>query len=158
MKVNTTLTNLDLRCAQQQDSASQRHGRNKNKQSRERDNRRWNKLPERGIEGKHFTHFTELGKCVETRLLKTTIRHQPRQKGNKISADGARALGEALKVNTTLTNLDLRCAQQQDSAIQRHGRNKNKQSREQDNRRWNKLIERGVEGKHFTHSTFSLTS
>ena len=33
---------------------------------------------------------------------------------NKISVEGARALGESLKVNKTLTALDLRCAQQQD--------------------------------------------
>ena len=35
------------------------------------------------------------------------------QAGNEIGVEGARALSEALKANTTLTTLDLACVKQQ---------------------------------------------
>ena len=42
---------------------------------------------------------------------------QRHKTGNKIGAEGARALSEALKVNTTLTTLDLWGVQQQQDKV-----------------------------------------
>ena len=50
---------------------------------------------------------------------------------NKICVEGARALSEALKVNTTLTTLDLTGVQQQDNVKQQTTTNK-EQNRQRD--------------------------
>ena len=42
----------------------------------------------------------------------THYQQKHQQADNKIETEGARALGEALKINTTLQSLDLRCEQE----------------------------------------------
>ena len=53
-----------------------------------------------------------------------TQQQQRHKTDNKIGDEGARALSEALKVNTTLVTLSLACVQQQqDNAKQWHNNN-----------------------------------
>ena len=58
-----------------------------------------------------------------------TATEATRKTDNEIRADGARALSEALKVNTTLTTLNLSCTdQQQTTAMKRQQQQQAKQA------------------------------
>ena len=94
---------------------------NNNDENSQRDKLWWSVCLERGTEGQQDTHNTKLGRFRndKTRSNKDTISREANKTANKICNQGACALGEALKVNATLTTLDLQSAEQ-DNAKHRH--------------------------------------
>ena len=107
LETNTSLKELDLGVIQQQQHFSFSHLPN---------HREWNWSWRReshcwGTQDKHFTHWTQ-SLCDTTNIINTSHLHIFQITGNEIGVEGCRAIGEALKANTSLTQLDLRLIQQ----------------------------------------------
>ena len=98
---------------------------------------RWRSaFTERGTEGQYYINNTKFGTCSTAARQSQPGRdaNKDNKAANEIGAEGAGALSEALKVNTTLTILDLWRVQQQqqENAKFWHRHTRYTQHREQD--------------------------
>ena len=104
------------------------------------------------VKTKEDTQMTSINKPLFSFLIIQT--------GNNIGETGAASLSEALKSNTTLTELNLSCEDKRKKTHKWHPSSihffiSHNTNRQQDRRHRSKVIEWSIEIKHYTHCTRS---